>query len=172
MTDQFLAEIRIFPFNYAPTGWALCNGQLLPLSQNVALFSLLGTVYGGDGKSTFALPNLQGAAAMHPGEGSGLTARTPGEQGGAQSVTLLTSEIPSHAHRAMATNERGDSALPAGNLPAMAVDDHPYRATGTATQMAVPAAAVTGGGIPHNNLMPSLALHFCIALQGIFPHRP
>src|SRR5688572_31606005 len=113
MADPFVAEIRIFPFNFAPTGWAMCNGQLLPLSQNTALFSLLGTTYGGDGKSTFALPDLQGSSAMHPGQGQGLSLRDLGEIGGTQFVTLLVSEMPSHAHGVgRASTAAGDSVMP------------------------------------------------------------
>src|SRR3954470_12268489 len=116
MADQFVAEIRIFPFNFAPTGWAFCNGQLMPISQNTALFSLLGTTYGGDGKSTFALPDLQGAAPMQPGQGQGLSLRDLGEMSGVESITLLTSEMPVHTHQLMA-----DALDPADlNAPAAA----------------------------------------------------
>src|SRR5215213_10995704 len=112
MADPFVAEIRIFPFNFAPKGWAFCDGQLMPLSQNTALFSLLGTTYGGDGKSTFALPNLQGRAAMHPGQGPGLSLHDLGETGGSETVTLLQSEIPAHTHGLMAANFPGDVQVP------------------------------------------------------------
>ncbi|MGH3087852.1 MAG: phage tail protein, partial [Rubrobacteraceae bacterium] len=112
MTDQFLAEIRIFPFNFAPKGWALCDGQLMPISQNTALFALLGTTYGGDGKSTFALPNLQGSAAMHPGQGQGLSLRDLGEAGGSETVTLLNSEIPAHTHSLSASPDPADLTAP------------------------------------------------------------
>src|SRR5246500_2564083 len=115
MSDQFLGEIRQFGFNFAPKGWAMCNGQLLPLSQNTALFSLLGTTYGGDGKSTFALPNLQGDVPMHPGQGPGLSLHDLGETGGTETVTLLQSEMPAHTHAVGAqTNRLGDVAAPAG----------------------------------------------------------
>src|SRR5215218_4356012 len=109
MADPFVAEIRIFPFNFAPKGWAFCDGQLLPLSQNTALFSLLGTTYGGDGKSTFALPDLQGNAAMHPGQGQGLSLRDLGEISGVESITLLVSEIPLHMHTMMGSIDPGDN---------------------------------------------------------------
>src|SRR6187200_734747 len=105
MADQFVAEIRIFPFNFAPTGWAFCDGQLLPISQNTALFSLLGTTYGGDGKSTFALPDLQGKSPMHPGQGPGLSLHDLGEEGGSKTVTLLQSEIPLHSHSLRAATD-------------------------------------------------------------------
>ena len=116
MADPFVAEIRIFPFNFAPKGWAFCNGQLMPISQNTALFSLLGTVYGGDGKSTFALPDLEGRAPMHPGQGSGLSLHDLGETGGSVTVTLLESEIPNHSHSLRASIEQGDNRLPAPNV--------------------------------------------------------
>src|SRR6266850_1674749 len=115
MADPFVAEIRIFPFNFPPTGWAFCDGQLLPLSQNTALFSLLGTTYGGDGKSTFALPDLQGRAPMHPGQGPGLSLHDLGETGGSETVTLLQSEIPSHAHTLRVNTNVAESPDPSGN---------------------------------------------------------
>jgi microcystin-dependent protein len=177
MADPFVAEIRIFPFNFAPTGWAFCNGQLLPLSQNTALFSLLGTVYGGDGKSTFALPDLQGSSPMHPGQGQGLSDHVLGEQSGSEFVTLLSSEMPAHAHfvgRALAAN--GDSQTPAGSVWAQsaagrgtAIVYHEPPATGTVNPTSL---TPTGGSLPHNNMQPFLTLSFCIALQGIFPARP
>ena len=171
--DPFVAEIRIFPFNFAPKGWAFCDGQLLPISQNTALFSLLGTTYGGDGRSNFALPNLQGCAAMHPGQGPGLSLRDLGETGGTDTVTLLESEIPSHTHSLAASNEIGEDSKAAGEAMA--------RSTGGALYGPVPASPVAlahdalpvaGGDQPHNNLMPYLTLSFCIALQGVFPPRP
>src|SRR4029450_7544345 len=115
MADPFVAEIRIFPFNFAPKGWAWCNGQLLPLSQNTALFSLLGTTYGGDRKSTFALPDLEGRAPMHPGQGPGLSLHDLGETGGSETVTLLESEIPAHSHGLRASLDNGDLATPNSN---------------------------------------------------------
>lgn len=176
MADPFVAEIRMFPFNFAPKGWAFCDGQLMPLSQNTALFSLLGTTYGGDGKSTFALPNLQGSAAMHPGQGPGLSLRDLGESGGTETVTLLESEIPNHAHtfgRAVGAN--GDSTSPANNLWAQSAFGrgslnmyHEAPATGAVNPNAM---SPTGGEQPHNNLQPYLVLSFCIALQGVFPPR-
>lgn len=174
MADPFVAEIRIFPFNFAPRGWAFCNGQLLPLSQNTALFSLLGTTYGGNGQSNFALPDLQGAAPMHPGQGPGLSLRDLGESSGAPFVTLLTSEIPAHSH---AMNGRPTGAVPPQPSPVGAApsrsNSRPYAAAGTQPNGSMNATATlpTGGGLPHNNMMPSLVLHFCIALQGVFPPR-
>jgi microcystin-dependent protein len=176
--DPFVAEIRIFPFNFPPKGWAFCDGQILPLSQNTALFSLLGTTYGGDGKSNFALPNLQGNAPMHPGQGPGLSLHDLGETGGSDTVSLLESEIPSHNHRVL--GEPG-ALLASTNLPAPdkalgkgAAGLNAYITTPptvTMTTMAGNALAPAGGDQPHNNLMPYLTLNFCIALQGVYPPR-
>jgi microcystin-dependent protein len=170
MADPFVAEIRIFPFNFAPRGWAWCDGQMLPLSQNTALFSLLGTTYGGNGKSNFALPNLQGRAAMHPGQGPGLSLHELGETGGSATVTLLESEVPSHAHTLMASGAPGNRTSPIGHAPSRVTGATPFVPTGQpVVAMAAPAQA--GGGQPHNNLMPYLTFYFCIALQGVFPSR-
>jgi microcystin-dependent protein len=170
MSDQFLAEIRVFPFNFPPTGWAFCDGQVMPISQNTALFALLGTTYGGDGKSTFALPNLQGSAPMQPGQGQGLSLRDLGEQGGAPSVTLLTSEIPVHAHTFRTTVENANSTSTEQQSPGRG--NAIYTSNASLTPMAPQALAPSGGGLPHNNMQPYLTLNFCIALQGIFPQRP
>ena len=174
MADPFVAEIRIFPFNFAPKGWAFCNGQLLPLSQNTALFSLLGTTYGGDGKSNFALPNLQGSAPMHPGQGNGLSLHDLGETGGTQFVTLLETEIPSHTHSLGAVGGfAGTNNDPTDGVPAKGdAGLLPYTPSGPNIAMAFQAIAPTGGGSPHNNMMPYLTLNFNIALQGVFPARP
>ena len=176
MSDQFLAEIRIFPFNFAPTGWAFCDGQLLPLSQNTALFALLGTNYGGDGKSTFGLPDLQGRAAMQPGQGQGLSERTLGEEGGVESVTLLQTEIPLHTHAARANFNPGDVVTPSPEASlGQSTGGSMYVQEPTAAPlepMAAEGLSLAGGGLPHNNMQPYLALNFCIALQGIFPQRP
>lgn len=170
MSDQFVAEIRIFPFNFPPTGWAFCDGQLMPLSQNTALFSLLGTTYGGDGKSTFALPDLQGNAPMQPGQGQGLSLRDLGEMSGVESITLLVSEIPLHTHTYQGTEEAANENNPGGNAPANGVGM--YAAPNNLTPMAFQTLSPAGGGLPHNNMQPYLTLNFCIALQGIFPQRP
>jgi len=173
MADPFVAEIRIVPFNFAPKGWAWCDGQILPLSQNTALFSLLGTTYGGDGKSTFALPDLQGSAAMCPGQGPGLSLRDLGEQGGSQTVTLLQSEMPVHAHTMQAmTFPASASVASAGAAIARSVGGSAHAPTGgPAAVMAPEALAITGGSLPHNNMMPYLTMYFIIALQGVFPPR-
>lgn len=173
--DPFVGEIRIFPFNFAPSGWAQCNGQLMPISQNTALFSLLGTFYGGDGHSTFGLPNLQGAAAMFWGQGSGLSQRDIGEMSGSQTVTLLVTELPAHVHTVNAKIV-GGSANPANFVWASS------NAAKVAALFYAPAAAapvnmnptalsITGGSLPHNNMPPYLTLNYCIALQGVFPPR-
>jgi microcystin-dependent protein len=175
MSDQFVAEIRIFPFNFAPKGWAHCNGQLLPLSQNTALFSLLGTTYGGDGKSTFALPNMQGNAPMQPGQGQGLSLRDLGEQSGVESITLLQSEIPFHTHTMRAfSSDPADLNTPAPNTTlARSSKGFAYNtSTASPAQLAPQALAPAGGGLPHNNMQPYLTCYFNIALQGIFPPRP
>lgn len=173
MADPFVAEIRIFPFNFAPRGWARCDGQLLPISQNTALFALLGTTYGGNGKSNFALPDLQGRAPMHPGQGPGLSLHDLGETGGSETVTLLESEIPSHAHAWMGSNQTAEDRTPEGEVFARATGGTLYT-TGTSglLSMAPETIAPTGGDQPHNNLQPYLTFYFNIALQGVFPPRP
>jgi microcystin-dependent protein len=172
MADPFVAEIRIFPFNFAPKGWAFCDGQILPISQNTALFALLGTVYGGDGKSTFALPNMQGNAPMHPGQGSGLSPHDLGEMGGSQFVTLLESEMPAHSHIVSVSVQDGIEPSPTQQDFAKGQGINMYAAPGTLTQLAFQAIAPAGGSLPHNNMQPYLTLNFNIALQGVFPARP
>jgi microcystin-dependent protein len=173
MSDQFLAEIRIFPFNFPPTGWAFCNGQIMPISQNTALFALLGTVYGGDGKSTFALPDMVNNAPMQPGQGQGLSLRDLGEMSGVESITLLVSEIPLHTHTMMASPDPGDNTVPAPTVSlAGSVGGFIYSTTQTGQMLAFQALPPAGGGLPHNNMQPYLTLNFCIALQGVFPQRP
>jgi microcystin-dependent protein len=173
MADPFVAEIRIFPFNFAPKGWAWCDGQLLPLSQNTALFSLLGTTYGGNGKSNFALPDLQGRAPMHPGQGPGLSLHDLGETGGSETVTLLESEIPSHSHGVNAQALNASTSNPGGQVMARSTAGNTYKAAGSGTPavMAFQSLAPSGGDQPHNNMQPYLTFYFCIALQGVFPPR-
>ncbi len=176
MSDQFVAEVRIFPFTFAPTGWAFCDGQLLPISQNTALFSLLGTTYGGNGKSTFGLPNIQGNAPMQAGQGQGLSLRDLGEQGGVESITLLVSEIPLHTHSVSAHNaDQADAQNPSASTAlAQSANGFAYQSNTTQnlTTLNAQALSAAGGGLPHNNMQPYLTLNFCIALQGIFPQRP
>lgn len=174
MADPFVAEIRIFPFNFAPTGWAWCDGQLMPLSQNTALFSLLGTTYGGDGKSNFALPDLQGRAPMHPGQGPGLSLHDLGETGGSETVTLLESEIPAHSHTLRGNFNTADVNDPSPARSLARSDPGTLYQSDTATnltQMSFNSLTVAGGSLPHNNLQPYLTFYFCIALQGVFPPR-
>jgi microcystin-dependent protein len=173
MANPFVAEIRIFPFNFAPKGWAFCDGQLLPLSQNTALFSLLGTTYGGDGKSNFGLPNMQGSSPMQPGQGPGLSLHDLGESAGSDTVTLLESEIPSHSHQLMDNINPAQLAAPGPTESyARSNPGNAYKATTTSlTPFSPNAIAPAGGGQPHNNLMPYLTLNFCIAMQGVFPPR-
>lgn len=172
MADPFVAEIRIFPFNFAPKGWAWCDGQLLPLSQNTALFSLLGTTYGGDGKSNFALPDLQGSAPMHPGQGPGLSLHDLGETGGSETVSLLESEIPSHSHQMRVyTQDPADQFGPGGFSFARSNNGNAWGTAANLVSFAPEAMAPAGGDQPHNNMQPYLTLYFCIALQGVFPPR-
>lgn len=175
MADPFVAEIRIFGFQFAPKGWAFCNGQLLPISQNTALFSLLGTMYGGDGKSTFGLPDMQGNAPMFFGQGQGLTERFEGEMSGVETITLLDSEMPFHQHALQANTAPADLPAPAATRSLARSAPFIYKAPAGAAApqpMAPQAVSPAGGGLPHNNMMPYLTLNFCIALQGVFPARP
>ncbi len=180
MSQPFVAEIRIFGFTFAPKGWAMCNGQLMPISQNTALFSLLGTTYGGDGKSTFGLPNLEGSVPIHPGQGPGLSLYDLGEVGGSSTVTLQTSEIPSHQHPANADTGAANSGSPSGNVYKEGqTTNSPPEAIASYNNSLAPMVALnfqtiglTGNSAPHNNMMPTLCLNFCIALQGVFPSRP
>jgi microcystin-dependent protein len=182
MSNPFVAEIRIFPFNFPPKGWAFCDGQILPISQNTALFSLLGTTYGGDGKSNFALPNLQGNAPLHVGgnqPGPGLSIYDLGEETGTQTVTLLVSEIPSHTHSFNADTATGTTNSPNGNvyMRGITVQNNQnfgvelYTTAAPDTTLNPLAVALAGSNFPHNNMMPYLTLNFCIALQGVYPAR-
>lgn len=172
MSEPFIAEIRIFAGNFAPRGWAFCNGQLLPVSQNTALFSLIGTTYGGDGRSTTALPNLEGRAPMHPGRGPGLTAKRLGERGGVETVTLSEAQMPSHTHQVAAADRRADSGIAVGNALAEPRDGNLYQTTEQdLVEMADQALAPAGGSQPHNNMQPYLTITFIIALVGLYPSR-
>lgn len=175
MADQFIGEVRIFGGNFAPKGWALCNGQLLPISQNTALFSLLGTYYGGDGKTNFALPNLMGRAPMHPGQGPGLTNRVLGEMDGSNTVTLLANEMPAHNHLPMANGneDSGTMSVATGNVwGAGGRGTAIYSGDSSRVQMSMLALGPAGGSMPHNNMQPYLGVTYIIALEGIYPARP
>ena len=174
MSDPFVAEIRMFAGNFAPKGWATCDGQLLPISQNTALFSLLGTFYGGDGKSTFALPNLEGSVPLGQGQGAGLSEYFLGQESGSQTITLLQSEMPLHQHALKADAvDVGDTRAPspavtmAQTSPGNAYQD----STSGLVQMNPFALSVSGSSSPHNNMMPFLVVVFIIAMQGVFPPR-
>jgi microcystin-dependent protein len=177
MSQPFVGEIRIVGFNFAPRGWAFCNGQLLPISQNTALFSLLGTYYGGDGRVTFGLPNFAGSAPIQQGQGQGLSLYDLGQTGGETAVTLLSSEMPAHNHTVNAnSNTGGDKIDPTNNVWSSALvgrqGTNLYKAdTPNKTFMHPLALALTGSGQPHNNMPPYLTLNFVIAMQGIFPQR-
>ncbi len=173
MSEPFIAEIRIFAGNFAPRSWAFCNGQLLPVSQNTALFSLIGTTYGGDGRTTTALPNMQGRSPMHPGRGPGLTSRRLGQRGGTEMVSLTEAQMPNHTHSNMAAiqpasaNTPNDTTSMARSVGANAYNSNPT----TAIPMNDGALLNTGGSQPHNNLQPFLVMNFIIALQGLYPSR-
>jgi microcystin-dependent protein len=174
VSSPFVAEIRMFGFNFPPTGWAQCNGQLMPISQNTALFSLLGTMYGGDGKSTFALPDLQDNAAIFWGQGQGLSLYDQGQMGGASFITLLSTEMPIHNHNVMASSDPGNLkiAAPARSL-ARSQNANAYKAPANqpTVNMNFQELSIAGGSLPHNNMMPYLTVNYCIALQGVFPPR-
>ena len=173
MSSPFVAEIRIFACNFAPTGWAQCNGQLLPISQNTALFSLLGTFYGGDGKSTFALPNLEGSCALGQGQSSTGTQYFLGQQSGSEFITLLQSEMPIHNHQVQAySDDPADVTVPSpGVILGLAQALTPYRPLPGNTNMNFQEVTVAGASLPHNNMMPYLCVLFIIAMQGVFPPR-
>ena len=175
MADAYVAEIRMFGCNFAPRSWATCNGQILAIAQNTALFSLLGTTYGGNGQTTFALPNLQGKAANNQGQGPGLSSYSLGQTAGSSSVTLVANQIPPHTHTAIGDDGDGVNGNgPQGHAwatPAADRDINLYDTSGALVKMGATALANSGGSQPHNNLMPYLVVNFCIALQGIFPAR-
>jgi len=169
--ESFVGEIKLVPYNFAPTGFALCNGQLLPIAQNTALFSLLGTMYGGNGVSTFALPDLRGRAAISAGQGPGLSLRDQGETGGSETVTLTLPETPLHNHQVNVSTSAGTTAVAAGNHLSASTYGNSYAPT---TEGTMPADTIgqVGGSQPHDNRQPYLTLNYIIALQGIFPPRP
>src|SRR5436305_2364 len=173
MSNPFVAEIRMFAGSFAPTGWALCDGQLLAISQNTALFALLGTFYGGDGKSTFALPNLEGSLVVGQGQGAGLSDYSIGQSSGVPNVTLIQTEMPFHTHQVRAdTLDNPDGSAPTNAALGSNANTAVYSsATSPLTQMNPFSLAIAGASFPHNNMMPYLCLTFIIALQGIFPAR-
>jgi len=174
MSDQFVGEIRTVGFNFAPTGWALCDGQIMPIAQNTALFSLLGNVYGGNGQTTFALPNLNSSFAIGHGQGPGLSRRDLGEAGGSPQVTLISSEMPAHTHAAVGVAGAGNSGDPQGRRWAQPRFGRATRnayAPAANAVMAPDAVTVVGGNQPHENMPPFLGMYFVIALEGIFPPR-
>ena len=173
MSEPFLAEIRIFAGTFAPRNWAFCDGQIIPISQNTALFSLIGTTYGGDGRSTTALPNLQGRAPMHPGRGPGLTSRQLGQRGGTEVVTLAEGQMPDHNHLFQGDRGRANSTSPLDKTVVRASSFLPYQqeVTNNLVDMADAALPNTGGSQTHNNMQPFLAINFIIALQGLYPDR-
>ncbi len=170
MADQFVGEIRLVGFNFAPLGWANANGSLLPISQNTALFSLLGINFGGNGQTTFGLPNLDGRAAVGFGQGPGLANYNLGQSFGENSVTITNTTMPAHSHPRAVSTARADRSNATGNIAAV-TSDAVYGNPATAVSMASTAQSATGLGQPHNNLMPSIVLRYIIALQGIFPPR-
>ncbi|MEM1204441.1 MAG: tail fiber protein [Acidobacteriota bacterium] len=174
MSEPFVAEIRIFAGNFAPRGWAFCDGQLLPVSQNTALFSLIGTTYGGDGRTTTALPDLQGRVAMHPGRGPGLTSRRLGQRGGVETVTLSEAQMPNHTHSLMGTPENGSFGSLTSKMAFARSRGGTLYQTNTSSNLVsmdsrtLPSA---GGSQSHNNLQPFIAMNFIIALVGLYPSR-
>ncbi len=175
MSEPFIAEIRIFAGNFAPRGWAFCDGQELPVAQNTALFSLIGTTYGGDGRTTTALPDLRGQAPMHPGRGPGLTSRRLGQKLGTQTVTLTEAQIPSHSHTARANTSPGNNNQNPGTTTSIgrAVQGQLFQTNTTANlvDMASQTLSTTGGSQAHTNLQPYLTMNFIIALKGTYPSR-
>ena len=175
MSEPFIAEIRIFAGNFAPRSWAFCDGQLLPIAQNTALFSLIGTTYGGDGRSTTALPNLQGRAPMHPGRGPGLTSRRLGERLGTEDVTLTESQMPNHTHNLQGSTDEAEfdgTPNPGGNVTGVVEGGkEPYVAANNMVSLSPDAVESQGGNQQHNNMQPFLTLNFIIALQGLYPSR-
>lgn len=174
MSDPFIGEIRLVPYNFAPKGWAFCHGQILPISQNTALFSIIGTMYGGDGKTTFALPNLRDRVPIHHGQGPGLSNRTVGESGGVEYVTLLSSQIPAHTHQlnyGTSSNKNENPANAILSTSGLRRSGNAYAESGNYTNLSINTLQSTGGNQPHNNCQPYLALNYIIALQGEFPVR-
>ena len=170
MSEPFLAEIRIVGFNFAPRGWAFCDGQILPINQNQSLYSLMGTTYGGDGRTTFALPDLRGRVPVHVGQSTG-SPFTQGQKGGQETHTLTTSEIPEHTHVAFGTESDQGSGIPSNQVLASAAENAYHSFAAANKQALAPTTLLPVGGQAHNNMQPVQVLNFCIALQGLFPSR-
>lgn len=171
MAEPFIGQVQIWACNFSPRGWAFCNGQLLPIAQNTALFSLLGTTFGGDGRSTFGLPNLQGRSAMHPGRGPGLTSRVLGQFTGTPTVTLVESQLPNHSHSVGCSTSPGSSLSPVDNIPANSGFGDTEFSTSQNSSFNSKVISSQGGGQAHANNQPFLGLNFCIALVGLYPSR-
>jgi microcystin-dependent protein len=171
MSEPFLAEVRMVGFNFAPRGWAFCDGQILPINQNQSLYSLLGTTYGGDGRTSFALPDLRGRTPIHTGSNGGGTTYTQGQRAGEETHTLTPNEIPQHTHTLRASSAPANAASPTNNLLAASNLPEAYREANNLTAMAPGSMSSVGGGQAHENMQPWLAVNFCIALQGLFPSR-
>lgn len=171
MSEPFLAEVRMVGFNFAPRGWAFCDGQILPINQNQSLYSLLGTTYGGDGRTSFALPDLRGRAPIHVGRSNGGESHQLGQKSGEEGHTLGVNEIPGHDHRLRASSADANDSTPGGNVLARSTVPEAYREATNLGDMRSGTVANTGGGQAHENMQPYLALNFCIALRGLFPSR-
>ncbi|RHW77999.1 phage tail protein [Colwellia sp. RSH04] len=178
MSEPFIAEVRMFTCDFAPRGWSFCNGQLVPISQNTALFSLIGQTYGGDGRTTCALPNLTDRVPMHPGQGPGLTRRNLGEQLGTETVTLTEEQLPAHNHSLFGVDEKGDSERPSNDCFMSQEGGNRQERTyylsdsaTTDTELSPATLGSSGGNLPHNNMQPFLGVNFCIAMEGTYPSR-
>jgi microcystin-dependent protein len=169
MSEPFLAEVRMVGFNFAPRGWAFCDGQILPINQNQSLYSLLGTTYGGDGRTTFALPDLRGRSPIHVGRSNGGGGHLLGQKSGEETHTLTVNEMPQHRHVAQASSQTGNNPIPVDHILASA--NNLYRSPTDLTALVAGTIANVGGGQAHDNMQPYLAVNFCIALQGLFPSR-
>lgn len=171
MSEPFLAEIRMVGFNFAPRGWAFCDGQILPINQNQSLYSLLGTTYGGDGRTSFALPDMRGRTSIHVGRSNGGPNHPLGQKSGEETHTLSTAEIPQHTHPLMASSSDADTGTPTNHVLARSTTPEAYRSPSNLAAMGAGTVTSTGGGQAHENMQPYITLNFCIALQGLFPSR-
>lgn len=168
MSEPFIGEIRIFPYNFAPRGWAFCQGQLLSIAQNTALFALIGVTFGGNGQTTFGLPDIRGRAVIGAGQGPGLSNRTQGEASGTENVTLLSTQMPMHNHLVAGSSQNSNASRPSNAFPS---GGGAYQTASDGTTMNPSMISAAGGSQPHDNMQPYLAINYCIALEGIFPSR-